>query len=61
MRCTYDLHTIAPHMLKAMGVVALDMSACNSGGKGGKDDSGGAGFIDARGRHVGKVGEFAYK
>jgi len=55
----YDSRTTTPHTLRAMGVVVLSMSACKGGGKGGIEDNGGVGFIGAKGKQVGNVGEFS--
>jgi len=43
----FETSVDAPHMLKAMGAVALGMSACKSGGKG----CGTGGEVRGKGRH----------
>lgn len=42
----------SPHMLKAMGAVALHMSTCKGGGKGGKHDKEKEGDVVVKAREV---------
>lgn len=58
MPSTSDICTVAPHTLKAMGVVTLGMSACKGGGNGGREDDE-VKCIGEHDRQVGEVGVLA--